>query len=149
VNVHGFADRALGERGKAIPYGIYDVANNEGWVNVGDTADTEEFAVESIRRWWNQMGRNRFPDAEQILIIADAGGSNGYRLRAWKVQLARLANETGLEMTVCHYPPGTSKWNRIEHRIFSFLAMNWRGRPLTSLRTIIELISASATTTGL
>ena len=149
VNVHDFADRALGERGKAIPYGIYDVANDEGWVNVGDTADTAEFAVESIRRWWNQMGRNRFPEAEQILIIADAGGSNGYRLRAWKVQLARLATETGLEITVCHYPPGTSKWNRIEHRMFSFITMNWRGRPLTSLRTIIELISATATTTGL
>ena len=113
VNVHDFADRALAERGKAIPYGIYDVANDEGWVNVGDTADTAEFAVESIRRWWNQMGRDRFPDAEQILIIADAGGSNGYRLRAWKVQLARLATETGLDITVCHYPPGTSKWNRI------------------------------------
>ena len=142
VNVHDFADRALGERGKAIPYGIYDIANDEGWVNVGDTADTAEFAVESIRRWWNQMGRDRFPDAERLLITADAGGSNGYRLRAWKVQLARLATETGLNITVCHYPPGTSKWNRIEHRMFSFITMNWRGRPLTTLRTIIELISA-------
>ena len=149
VKVHDFADRALGERGKAIPYGIYDVVNDEGWVNVGDTADTAEFAVESIRRWWNQMGRERFPDAERILITADAGGSNGYRLRAWKVQLARLAKETGLRITVCHYPPGTSKWNRIEHRMFSFITMNWRGRPLTTLRTIIELISATATTTGL
>ena len=149
VNVHDFADRALGERAKAIPYGIYDIANDEGWVNVGDTADTAEFAVESIRRWWNQMGRDRFPDAERILITADAGGSNGYRLRAWKVQLARLATETGLDITVCHYPPGTSKWNRIEHRMFSFITMNWRGRPLTTLRTIIELISATATTTGL
>ena len=149
VNVHDFADRALGERGKAIPYGIYDIANDEGWVNVGDTADTAEFAVESIRRWWNQMGRDRFPDAERLLITADAGGSNGYRLRAWKVQLARLATETGLNITVCHYPPGTSKWNRIEHRMFSFITMNWRGRPLTTLRTIIELISATATTTGL
>lgn len=149
VNVHDFADRSLGERAKAIPYGIYDVANDEGWVNVGDTADTAEFAVESIRRWWNQMGRARFPDAQRILITADAGGSNGYRLRAWKVQLARLATETGLLITVCHYPPGTSKWNRIEHRMFSFITMNWRGRPLTSLRTIIELISATATSTGL
>ena len=149
VNVHDFADRALGEHAKAIPYGIYDVANDEGWVNVGDTADTAEFAVESIRRWWNQMGHDRFPDAERLLITADAGGSNGYRLKAWKVQLARLAAETGLDITVCHYPPGTSKWNRIEHRMFSFITMNWRGRPLTSLRIIIELISATTTTTGL
>jgi hypothetical protein len=146
VQVHDFADRALGEHAKAIPYGIYDVANDEGWVNVGDTA---EFAVESIRRWWDQMGTSRFPDAERLLITADAGGSNGYRLRAWKVQLARLAADTGLSITVCHYPPGTSKWNRIEHRMFSFITMNWRGRPLTSLRTIIELISATETTTGL
>jgi hypothetical protein len=149
VQVHDFADRDLGEHAKAIPYGIYDVANDEGWVSVGDTADTAEFAVESIRRWWNQMGRRRFPHATRLLITADAGGSNGYRLRAWKVELARLAAETGLDVTVCHYPPGTSKWNRIEHRMFSFITMNWRGRPLTSLRTIIELISATATTTGL
>jgi Rhodopirellula transposase DDE domain len=149
VQVHDFADRTLGEHAKAIPYGIYDVANDEGWVSVGDVADTAEFAVESIRRWWNQMGRARFPDADRLLITADAGGSNGYRLRAWKVELARLAAETGLRVTVCHYPPGTSKWNRIEHRMFSFITMNWRGRPLTTLRTIIELISATATTTGL
>jgi hypothetical protein len=149
VQVHDFADRDLGEHAKAIPYGIYDVANDEGWVSVGDVADTAEFAVESIRRWWNQMGRGRFPHADRLLITADAGGSNGYRLRAWKVELARLAAETGLRITVCHYPPGTSKWNRIEHRMFSFITMNWRGRPLTTLRTIIELISATATTTGL
>ena len=149
VQVHDFADRALGENAKAIPYGIYDVANDEGWVSVGDVADTAEFAVESIRRWWNQMGRARFPEADRLLITADAGGSNGYRLRAWKFHLAALAAETGLRITVCHYPPGTSKWNRIEHRMFSFITMNWRGRPLTSLRTIIELISATATTTGL
>ena len=149
VQVHDFADRALGEFAKAIPYGIYDVANNEGWVSVGDVADTAEFAVESIRSWWSQMGRQRFPDATRLLITADAGGSNGYRLRAWKVHLARLAADTGLQITVCHYPPGTSKWNRIEHRMFSFITMNWRGRPLTSLRTIIELISATTTTTGL
>jgi transposase len=149
VNVHDFADRDLGEHGKAIPYGIYDVANDEGWVNVGDTADTAEFAVESIRRWWTQMGHDRFPGAERLLITADAGGSNGYRLKAWKVQLARLAAETGLDITVCHYPPGTSKWNRIEHRMFSFITMNWRGRPLTSLRVIIELIAATTTATGL
>jgi hypothetical protein len=149
VEVHDFADRALGEFSKAIPYGIYDIANNEGWVNVGDSADTAEFAVESIRRWWNQMGRARFPEATRLLITADAGGSNGYRLRAWKVELGRLAAETGLEITCCHYPPGTSKWNRIEHRMFSFITMNWRGKPLTCLRTVIELISATATTTGL
>jgi len=149
VNDHDFADRGLGEFSKAIPYGIYDVTNNEGWVNVGDVADTSEFAVESIRRWWNTLGSERFPDATRLLITADAGGSNGYRVRAWKVELAKLAKETGLEITVSHYPPGTSKWNRIEHRMFSFITMNWRGRPLTSLRTIIELISATTTTAGL
>lgn len=149
VQVHDFADRSLGDHTKAIPYGIYDVANNEGWVNVGDTADTSEFAVESIRRWWNQMGRDRFPDADRLMITADAGGSNGYRIRAWKVELAKLAQETGLAVTVCHYPPGTSKWNKIEHRMFSFITMNWRGKPLTTLRTVIELISATSTTTGL
>lgn len=139
VGVHDFAD----------PYGVYDVSNNEGWVNVGDTADTSEFAVESIRRWWHQMGRVRFASATTLLITADAGGSNGYRVRTWKVELARLAQETGLAITVCHYPPGTSKWNKIEHRMFSFITMNWRGKPLTSVRTIIELISATATSTGL
>jgi hypothetical protein len=149
VQVHDFADRSLGEFAKAIPYGIYDVANNEGWVNVGDVADTAEFAVNSIRSWWNEKGQARFPDADRLLITADAGGSNGYRLRAWKVHLARLAAETGLRITVCHYPPGTSKWNRIEHRMFSFITMNWRGKPLTTLRTIIELISATTTETGL
>lgn len=149
VGVHDFADPALGQFAKAIPYGIYDLYNDEGWVNVGDVADTAEFAVNSIRAWWYQMGRARFPDAERLLITADAGGSNGYRVRAWKVELARLATETGLGITVCHYPPGTSKWNRIEHRMFSFITMNWRGRPLTTLRTIIELISATTTQTGL
>jgi hypothetical protein len=149
VGVHDFADPALREFAKAIPYGIYDVANNEGWVNVGDVADTAEFAVNSIRSWWDQKGRARFPDADRLLITADAGGSNGYRRRAWKVELARLAAQTGLRITVCHYPPGTSKWNRIEHRMFSFITTNWRGRPLTTLRTIIELISATTTETGL
>ena len=149
VQVHDFADRDLGEHAKAIPYGIYDVAHDEGWVSVGDSADTAQFAVESIRRWWHQMGRARFPHATRLLITADAGGSNGYRVRAWKWHLARLAADTGLIITVCHYPPGTSKWNRIEHRMFSFITVNWRGRPLTTLRTIIELISATATTTGL
>jgi len=146
VGVHDFVDPAVG---KAIPYGIYDLANDEGWVSVGDVADTAEFAVESIRRWWCQMGRARFPDADRLLITADAGGSNGYRLRAWKVHLATLAAETGLRITVCHYPPGTSKWNRIEHRMFSFITANWRGRPLVSLRTIIELIAATTTQAGL
>lgn len=135
--------------GTAIPYGVYDLAHDEGWVSVGDTADTAEFAVESIRRWWHQMGQHRYPEATRLLITADAGGSNGYRVRAWKVHLARLAAETGLEITACHYPPGTSKWNRIEHRLFSFVSMNWRGRPLTSIRTIIELIAATTTKTGL
>jgi transposase len=149
VNVHDFADRELGEYAKAIPYGIYDVANDEGWVNVGDTADTAEFAVESIRRWWDTLGNTRFPDATRLLITADAGGSNGYRVRAWKWHLARLAAETGLEVTVVHYPPGTSKWNKIEHRLFSFISINWRGKPLTDIRTIVELIAATTTTTGL
>jgi transposase len=149
VLVHDFRDPEMGEYAKAIPYGVYDLANNEGWVNVGDTADTSEFAVESIRRWWHQMGCGRFADATKLLITADAGGSNGYRVRAWKVELARLSKETGLDITVCHYPPGTSKWNKIEHRMFSFITMNWRGKPLTSLRTIIELISATSTSTGL
>jgi hypothetical protein len=149
VNVHDFADRALGEFAKAIPYGVYDIGNDEGWVSVGDSADTAEFAVESIRRWWNQMGRVRFPDATTLLITADAGGSNGPRVRAWKWHLARLAAETGLQITVCHYPPGTSKWNKIEHRLFSFISMNWRGRPLTDIRAIVELIAATKTKTGL
>jgi hypothetical protein len=146
VNVHDFVDPELG---RAIPYGIYDLANDEGWVSVGDTADTAEFALNAIRTWWTQMGAQRFPGATRLLITADAGGSNGYRVRAWKVHLARLAAETGLTITVCHYPPGTSKWNKIEHRLFSFISMNWRGRPLTSYRTIVELIAATTTTKGL
>jgi transposase len=143
---HDFIDP---EGGKAIPYGVYDVINNEGWVSVGDVADTSAFAVASIRRWWTEMGQVRFPEATKLLITADAGGSNGYRIRAWKVELAKLAADTGLEITVIHYPPGTSKWNKIEHRMFSFISMNWRGRPLTSYRTIVELISATTTETGL
>ena len=149
VNVHDFADRALGEFAKAIPYGVYDTTNDEGWVSVGDTADTAEFAVESIRRWWNTLGRQRFPEATKLMITADAGGSNGYRVRAWKWHLAKLATETGLTITVCHYPPGTSKWNKIEHRLFSFISMNWRGQSLTDIRTIVELIAATSTTSGL
>jgi transposase len=149
VNDHDFPDRALGEFFKAIPYGVYDVGNNQGWVNVGDSADTAEFAVESIRRWWNTLGKSRFPAATTLTITADAGGSNGYRPRAWKKHLAVLAAETGLAITVLHYPPGTSKWNKIEHRLFSFISQNWRGRPLTDMATIIELIAATTTTTGL
>jgi transposase len=137
------------EMGKAVPYGVYDLTNDEGWVSVGENADTAAFAVESIRRWWQHMGAERFPEAERLLITADAGGSNGYRIRAFKVELAKLAKETGLEITVCHYPPGTSKWNKIEHRMFSFISMNWRGRPLTSYRTIVELIAGTTTRKGL
>jgi Rhodopirellula transposase DDE domain len=146
VRVHDFIDK---EVGKAVPYGVYDVANDEGWVSVGDSADTAAFAVESIRRWWSHLGTSRFPDARRLLITADAGGSNSYRNRLFKVELARLAKESGLEITVCHYPPGTSKWNKVEHRLFSFITMNWRGRPLVSYRTIIELISATKTKSGL
>lgn len=149
VNDHDFADSELGKYAKAIPYGVYDLSNDEGWVNVGDCADTSEFAVESIRRWWHTLGKQRFPNATRLLITADAGGSNGYRVRAWKYHLGRLSAETGLVITVCHYPPGTSKWNRIEHRLFSFISINWRGRPLTDIRTIVELISATKTKTGL
>ena len=146
VGVHDFVDP---EVGRAIPYGIYDIANDEGWVSVGDTADTAEFAVESIRRWWNQMGRPTIPKADKLLITADAGGSNGYRVRAWKAELAKLAAETRPRDPVVHYPPGTSKWNKIEHRMFSFITMNWRGRPLTDIRTIVELIAATKTKSGL
>jgi hypothetical protein len=146
TKTHDFIDKELG---RAVPYGVYDLANDEGWVSVGDTADTATFAVESIRRWWDQMGSDRFPEATRLLVTADAGGSNGHRLKLWKVELAKLAAETGLEITVCHYPPGTSKWNKIEHRMFSFISMNWRGRPLVTYRTIIELISATTTRSGL
>jgi hypothetical protein len=146
TNVHDFIDP---EMGKAIPYGVYDLAADEGWVSVGDDADTAGFAVATISRWWAQMGRHRYPAATKLLICADAGGSNGYRIRAWKVELAKLATETGLDVTVAHFPPGTSKWNKIEHRLFSFITMNWRGRPLTSYRVIVELIANTTTTKGL
>jgi transposase len=146
TKTHDFIDKDLG---RAVPYGVYDIGNDEGWVSVGDTGDTASFAVEAIRRWWYSMGQARFPDAARLLITADAGGSNGHRVKLWKVELAQLAEETGLEITVCHYPPGTSKWNKIEHRMFSFISMNWRGRPLVSNRTIIELISATTTKSGL
>ncbi|MFE7193754.1 ISAzo13 family transposase [Kitasatospora sp. NPDC057541] len=146
VSVHDFADPQLG---KAIPYGIYDLAANTGWVNVGTDHDTAAFAVESIRHWWHGRGRVSYPQATRLLIIADAGGSNGYRTRAWKLELARLAAETGLTITVCHLPPGASKWNKIEHRLFSHISMNWRGRPLTSHEVVIESIAATTTRTGL
>ena len=146
TKTHDFVDKELG---RAVPYGVYDLANDEGWVSVGDTADTASFAVEAIRRWWYSMGQPRFPGATKLLITADAGGSNGYRVKLWKVELAKLAQEIGLEITVVHYPPGTSKWNKIEHRMFSFISMNWRGRPLVSYRTIVELISNTTTAKGL
>jgi len=146
TKVHDFIDP---EMGKAIPYGVYDLGANEGWVSVGDDADTAGFAVATIGRWWAQMGRQRYPKATRLLICADAGGSNGYRIRAWKVELAKLAKETGLEITVAHFPPGTSKWNKIEHRLFSFITMNWRGRPLTSYRVMVQLIANTTTTKGL
>ncbi|MDA8040452.1 MAG: ISAzo13 family transposase [Actinomycetota bacterium] len=146
TKVHDFIDP---EMGKAIPYGVYDVGADEGWVSVGDDADTAGFAVATIGRWWAQMGHARYPHATRLLVCADAGGSNGYRVRAWKVELAKLAKETGLEITVCHYPPGTSKWNRIEHRMFSHITMNWRGRPLVSYRTIVQLIAGTTTKKGL
>ncbi|RPK36794.1 Rhodopirellula transposase [Streptomyces sp. ADI92-24] len=146
VHTHDFPDRELG---KAIPYGIYDLTANTGWVSVGTDHDTAAFAVESVRRWWNSQGRGAYPHSRRLLITADAGGSNGYRTRAWKSELAALAVETGLEITVCHFPPGTSKWNRIEHRLFSHITMNWRGRPLTSHEVIVNSIAATTTRTGL
>jgi DDE family transposase len=146
VNVHDFADRELG---KAVPYGVYDVTADTGWVNVGTDADTGQFAVESIRRWWNAVGRTAYPNARRVLITADSGGSNGSRLRLWKTELASFAAETGLEITVLHLPPGTSKWNRVEHRLFSAITMSWRGRPLESHQVLIETISAVTTKTGL
>jgi len=137
------------ETGKAIPYGIYDLAANTGWVNVGTDHDTAAFAVESVRRWWSARGSQDYPGARRLLITADAGGSNGYRTRAWKAGLAALAAETGLQITCCHFPPGTSKWNKIEHRLFSHITMNWRGRPLTSHQVVVSTIAATTTRTGL
>jgi hypothetical protein len=146
VNVHDFVDQELG---KATPYGVYDVSANTGWVNVGTDADTGTFAVESIRRWWHTVGKQMYPGAGRLLITADSGGSNGSRLRLWKRELAALATETGLRIQVVHLPPGTSKWNKIEHCLFSHISMNWRGRPLTSHEVIIETIGAVTTSTGL
>ena len=144
--MHDFPDPKVG---KAIPYGVYDLGRNTGWVSVGTDHDTAAFAVATLRRWWEQVGQRTYPAADRLLVTADAGGSNGYRVRAWKLELAKLAQETGLQITVCHLPPGTSKWNRIEHRLFSAISMNWRGRPLESHEVIVELIGATTTHTGL
>jgi len=146
VKVHDFEDKSLG---KVAPYGVYDVIADEAWVSVGITADTAEFAVQSIRTWLVRMGRVRYPTAQKLVITADCGGSNGARVRLWKVELQKLADETGLTLEVHHYPPGTSKWNRIEHRLFCRITQNWRGRPLTDRMTVIELIGATTTKTGL
>jgi Rhodopirellula transposase DDE domain len=146
VRVHDFADKELG---KAIPYGVYDLVNNEGWVSVGITHDTAEFAAATIRRWWQKMGGVRFPQASELMITADSGGSNGARTRLWKVALQSLADASGLTLTVSHFPPGTSKWNKIEHRLFSFVTQNWRGKPLVTLQAIVELIGSTRTTKGL
>ena len=146
VNVHDFIDPKLS---RAVPYGVYDITNNVGWVSVGTDHDTATFAVNAIRRWWRTMGMKRHPKAKRLMITADGGGSNGYRVRLWKVELQKLADQLKLPITVCHLPPGTSKWNKIEHRLFSFITINWRGKPLRSYRTIVQLISATTTDTGL
>src|SRR5512144_1492094 len=146
VDTHDFPDQELG---RAIPYGVYDLAANAGWVTVGTDHDTAAFAVGAIRRWWDGGGRAAYPEARRLLITADAGGSSGYRTRAWKAELAALAFDTGLAITVCHFPPGTSKWNKVEHRLFSHITMNWAGRPLTSHEVILSSIAATTTRTGL
>jgi len=146
VRVYDFANKELG---KAIPYGVYDVTHNEGWVSVGVDHDTAEFAVASIRRWWQHMGALIYPDARELLIIADGGGSNGSRTRLWKRELQKLANVTGLQVSVCHFPPGTSKWNKIEHRMFAHITQNWRGRPLSTHEVIVNLIGSTTTRKGL
>jgi Rhodopirellula transposase DDE domain len=146
VRVHDFV---IPELGRAAPYGVYDIAGNAGWVSVGIDHDTASFAVNTIRRWWQAMGRARYPQATRLLITADCGGSNGARVRLWKRELQALANELGIAITVCHLPPGTSKWNKIEHRLFSFITQNWRARPLVSYQTIVQLIAATTTDTGL
>jgi hypothetical protein len=146
VRVHDFL---IPELGRASPYGVCDIADNAGWVSVGVDHDTASFAVNSIRRWWQIMGHKRYPAAKTLLITADGGGSNGSRVRLWKRELQSLADELGIEITVCHLPPGTSKWNKIEHRLFSFITQNWRGRPLISYQTIVQLIAATTTETGL
>ena len=148
VLMHDFAiDDA--DHGRVSPYGVYDIGQNEAWVSVGTDHDTAAFAVEAIRRWWQTMGAPLYPEARRLLVTADAGGSNGYRTRLWKTELQKLADETGLEIAVCHFPPGTSKWNKIEHRLFSAITMNWRGKPLVSHEAIVKLIAATTTRTGL
>lgn len=146
VKVHDFIDPKLS---RAVPYGVYDITNNVGWVSVGTDHDTASFAVSAIHRWWRTMGKKRHPKAKRLMISADGGGSNGYRVRLWKVELQELADELKLPITVCHLPPGTSKWNKIEHRLFSFITMNWRGKPLRSYRTIVQMIAATTTDAGL
>jgi len=146
VRTHDFKDPELG---KVNPYGVYDLSKNEGWVNVGTDHDTSAFAVESIRRWWTHMGQERYPNARSLLITADSGGSNGARVRLWKRELQAFADQSGLAVGVCHFPPGTSKWNKIEHRMFSYISMNWRGRPLVSHEVIVSLIASTTTTQGL
>ena len=146
VETYDFPDKQLG---KAIPYGVYDLKKNEGWVSVGINHDTAEFAVNAIRRWYEEMGRNVYPKMKSLLITADGGGSNGHRVRLWKRELQKLSNELSIDITVCHYPPGTSKWNKIEHRMFSFITKNWRGKPLIDRQTIVELIGNTKTKSGL
>jgi hypothetical protein len=146
VQGHDFPDPAVA---KAIPYGVYDIKNDEGWVSIGISADTATFAVASIRAWWKHLGKKRFPDARTLTITADCGGSNNPRVRLWKTELQKLADDTGLTLEICHFPPGTSKWNKIEHRLFSFISMNWRGKPLENYESVIELIAATTTNTGL
>ncbi len=144
--MHDFADKDLG---KVAPYGVYEITANNGWVSVGVTHDTAEFAVSAIRTWLDKMGRQRYPDARELTITADCGGSNGARVRLWKVELQKFADETGLAIKVHHYPPGTSKWNRIEHRMFCHITQNWRSRPLTDRVAVVELIASTTTKTGL
>ena len=146
VRTHDFKDKELG---KVNPYGVYDIGSDEGWVSVGIAADTASFAVASIRSWWEHLGRKRYRAAKTLTITADCGGSNGYRTRLWKTELQSLADETGLEISVCHFPPGTSKWNKIEHSLFSFIARNWRGRPLVSRQAVVSLIGATTSQAGL
>ena len=146
VQMHDFPDPRVG---KAIPYGVYDINNNEGWVNVGIDHDTPDFAVAAIRAWWKRMGSQRYTDATDLMITADSGGSNGARSRGWKMALQKLADETGIRITVCHFPPGTSKWNKIEHRMFSFISLNWKGQPLVSYEAVVHLIGATRTRAGL
>jgi hypothetical protein len=146
VNTHEFADKELG---KVSPYGIYDISRNEAWVNVGTDHDTSEFAVESIRRWWISMGKENYPEATELFITADCGGSNGYRVRLWKQKIQEFANESGLIVNVSHFPPGTSKWNKIEHRLFSYITLNWRGKPLVSHEVVVKLIANTTTDKGL